>query len=357
MTAGADRTRVGYGAALANAEFRGITLAQVVSESGDQVARIALAVLVFRNAHSIALTALTYAVGYLPLVIGGALLSPIADRWPRRRAMLACHAARAVLVALIAINGLPLGVQFLLLAGVTLFEAPFTAARSALIPDLLPDGPTYVAAVSLGRALNQVDQAVGFFLGGLVVAVASPRAALLIDSAAFIVAFIVVLVTVQRRPAPEPEHSGSFLHDVRTGAQVVFGDQVRRSLAMLVWLGGLTLILPEGIAVIYAHDLGGGGLAAGALTAAGPFGLFLGIIALTRWVSTRRQADILIGLQACGALLLTITAARPPIVVTFFLWAAPSSTSPCPTRAGAALWALLRRGWRSRKASRSPSAG
>ena len=67
--------RVGYATPLANSEFRGLTLAQVISECGDQVARIALAVLVFNQLHSAFYTALTYAVGYLPLVVGGTLLT------------------------------------------------------------------------------------------------------------------------------------------------------------------------------------------------------------------------------------------------------------------------------------------
>jgi len=305
--------RVGYRAALANREFRGITVAQVVSECGDQIARIALAVLVFRDQHSVALTALTYAVSYLPLVIGGALLAPVADRWPRRRVMLLTHAARAILVALIAVPGLPIAVSFLLLAGVTLFEAPFSAARAALVPDLITDGPTYVAAVSLGRALNQVDQAVGFVLGGVVVAVASPRAAMLVDSAAFLGALVLTMVAVERRPAPTAdEDSDGYFAELAHGARLVFRDPVLRALVALVWLGGFTLMLPEGIAVVYAHEQGDGSLAGGVLTAAIPLGLFLGIVGLTRWVPARRQADMLIGMEALAAFLLAVTATRPP---------------------------------------------
>jgi MFS family permease len=316
----AKPTRVGYAAPLVNSEFRGLTIAQVISECGDQVARIALAVLVFNQLHSAFYTALTYAVGYLPLVIGGALLGPIVDWMPRRRLMLLCHAARAVLVALIALPGIPVWAALLLLAGVSLFEAPFSAARASMIPDLLPDGPTYAAAVSLGRALNQVDQAIGFFLGGLVLAFVHPRGALLIDSIGFVIAYLVVLITVRPRPAAAADRVHKLLGDLRVGVGAVFGHSARRALVFIVWLYGLCLILPEGVAVTYAHMRGGGAFAAGILTAAPAAGLFVGAVALTRWVPARRQTDLMRPLAVGACVTLALTAARPPIAVTAIIW-------------------------------------
>jgi MFS family permease len=314
--------RVGYAAPLANREFRGLTIAQVISECGDQVARIALAVLVFNDLHSIFYTALTYAVGYLPLFIGGTLLSPLVDRLPRRRVMLLCHAARAGLVALIALPGIPIAVALLLLAGVSLFEAPFSAARAAAIPDLLRDGPTYSAAVSLGRALQQIDQAIGFVLGGLVLAVVHPRGALLIDAIGFVGAFLVVLVTVRPRPAAATDADLGLWSDLRTGMDTVFRNSGRRALVLIVWLYGLCLILPEGVAVTYAHERGGGAIAGGVLTAAPAAGLFIGAVALTRWVPARRQIELMRILAVGACVTLAFTAARLPIAATAVLWLA-----------------------------------
>jgi MFS family permease len=314
------RKRVGYSAALAHREYRGLAIAQVVSECSDQIARIALAVLVYQRSHSAVLTSLTYGVSFIPLVLGGALLSPIADRWPRRRVMVGCNAVRACLVALIAIPGEPLWLALTLLGSVSLFQAPFTAARSALLPEILPDGPTYVAAVSLGRALNQVDQAAGFFLGGLVVAFASPRFALLLDATAYVVSLLIIQAMVRPRPAAVGPGTEPWREMLRGGAHAVFGNPVCRALVSLAWLGCFFLVLPEGVAVLYAHEFGGGSVAVGALTAAEPLGLFIGIVVLSRWVSVPRQADMLLGLCAFAALPLAATASRPPIPVAFVLW-------------------------------------
>jgi MFS family permease len=315
-----DTGRVGYATTLKNREFRGLTIAQVISECGDQVARIALAVLVFNDLHSAFFTALTYAVSYLPAVIGGTLLSPLADWLPRRQLMLVCLAARAVLVALIALPGVPLAVAFLLLALVSLFEAPFVAARGAIIPDLLEDGPTYAAAVSLSRALHQIDQAIGFVVGGLVLAFVHPRGALLIDAIGFAIAFIVMLVTLSPRPAATRDRRGGLLGDLSVGMSAIFRHPARRALALLVWLFGLCFILPEGVAVTYAHIRGGGSISAGILTAAPAAGVFIGAVVLTRYVPPRRQAEWMRVMAVASCLLLAVTAAKPPIAVTAVLW-------------------------------------
>ena len=59
--------------------------AQLLSTIGDQLARVALAVLVFDSTGSSAITALTYATTFLPAVCGGIVLARIGDRLSRPR--------------------------------------------------------------------------------------------------------------------------------------------------------------------------------------------------------------------------------------------------------------------------------
>ncbi len=67
---------------MANREFRGIAVAQVTSECGDQIAAIALSYLVYSRSNSPFLAASTYAVTYVPWVFGSILL--VAARRPAR---------------------------------------------------------------------------------------------------------------------------------------------------------------------------------------------------------------------------------------------------------------------------------
>ena len=100
--------RVSFVDALRVREFRVLWLADAQSMAGDQLARVALSVLVFERTSSEVLTALAYALTFLPALIGGALLSGLADRMPRRRVMIAGDLVRAVLLATMAVPALPI---------------------------------------------------------------------------------------------------------------------------------------------------------------------------------------------------------------------------------------------------------
>jgi MFS family permease len=122
----------------ADREFRAIWLAEFASVAGDQFARVALTVLVYERTQSPLLTALTYAVSYLPWLVGSLFLSDLADSLPRRDVMVGADLGRMLLVAAMTLPGMPLWSLVLLLFAVTTLNAPFQGARSALRATILP---------------------------------------------------------------------------------------------------------------------------------------------------------------------------------------------------------------------------
>ena len=62
--AGAQGT---YGTLFANSEFRALWLAQILSVLGDQLARVALTLLVYDRTRSPLLAAVTFAASVLPV--------------------------------------------------------------------------------------------------------------------------------------------------------------------------------------------------------------------------------------------------------------------------------------------------
>src|SRR5204863_8272786 len=82
------------------AEFRALWLAQLLSIIGDQLARVALTVLVFDRTRSALLAAVTFVVSVVPTFIGGITLAWLADRYPRRAVMIVCDPIRCALVLL-----------------------------------------------------------------------------------------------------------------------------------------------------------------------------------------------------------------------------------------------------------------
>src|SRR3954470_10470046 len=121
-----------------HAEFRALFAAGVLSVAGDQLARVALSVLVFDRTESAGLTALTYALTYIPDLLFGPLLAGFADRYPRRIVMIVTDLARAVLVAAMAVKALPLLALILPLLGLQALGSPSKAARAATLPAVLP---------------------------------------------------------------------------------------------------------------------------------------------------------------------------------------------------------------------------
>ena len=99
--------RVTFRSVFAVGEFRALWSAEALSQIGDQLARVALAVLVFDRTDSALLTGLTYALTMAPAFLGGIFLSGIADRLPRREVMVAADIARALLIGAVAIPGMP----------------------------------------------------------------------------------------------------------------------------------------------------------------------------------------------------------------------------------------------------------
>ena len=134
VTVGEGETGVAVSTAVApvrvfaDREFRGLTLAQFTSECGDQVAAIAISFLVYGRSNSPFLAAATYAVTYLPWVLGTLLLSPLSDRYPRRTVMLVCDGGRAVLVAILALassfHAVPIGALIAIVLVSSFFSPP-----------------------------------------------------------------------------------------------------------------------------------------------------------------------------------------------------------------------------------------
>ena len=311
---------VTYGEVLRVREYRSLYAAGVLSMLGDQVAKIALALLVFDRSHSPLLAALSYAVGYLPWVVGGPMLSPLADRLPRRRVMVWSDIARAGLVGIMALPGMPLWSLFALLLTVSILTPPFEAARAATVPEIL-EGDRYITGSSLDNITSQLVQVVGFVTGGAVVAFVGAGTSLAFDAATFGLSALLLYRGVADRPAATKDVHTSLLADTREGMHVVFANPLLRAILLLAWVGAAFAIVPEGLAVAYAESLGKGEVATGVLTAATPFGVVVGALLVGRFIDPAKRVPLMLPLAVLAFLPLLGTLAHPPVPVAFALWA------------------------------------
>ncbi|MGQ0576855.1 MAG: MFS transporter [Pseudonocardia sp.] len=315
----------GLGQVFAVAEFRALWGAELASVAGDQLARVALAVLVFDRTASAAWAAVVYALTFLPALVGGMALGWLADRFPRREVMIACDVARAAGVVAMAAPGLPLWALAALLVVVVLLGAPHTAAQGALLPEVLA-GELYERGLAVRQITNQAAQVAGFACGGLLVAALGAPMALLVDAATFALSALVLAVGVRARRRPgsgrraERGARSRWGRGALDGFVVIFADRRRRALALLAWLVGC-YVVPEALAAPYAAQIGAGPAAVGLLMAADPLGSVLGVWLFVRFVPAQAR-ERLIGVLAVGAgLPLIACLARPGVAVAFACWA------------------------------------
>lgn len=280
-------------------EFRAVWLAGLLSVAGDQLARVALSILVFERTGSAAWSAATYALSMLPALVSGTSLSWLADRFPRRRVMVACDVLRCGLVGVMAVPAVPLLVLAMLLVLVQLAEAPFSAAQGAVLPEML--GARYEAGQAVQQVTTQLCLVLGFAMAAFVVVGLGTHPALAIDAATFIVSAVLVRTSLGPYPPPakadgEPAATASWRR-VAAGALVVAGD---RRLGILVWLGWLALftVVPEGLAVPFAGQIGAAGGWIGVILAAEPAGAVVGVLLLRLFSRAARVRAL--GILAVG---------------------------------------------------------
>jgi MFS family permease len=303
------------------AEFRALWLAQLLSVSGDQLARVALTILVYDRTRSALLAAITFVVSIVPTFVGGITLAWLADRYPRRRVMIACDLARAVLVLVMALPRVPIAAMVALLFVVTLAGAPFTSARAALYPDVLT-GDRYLMGTAVTLTTFQFAQVLGFATGGAIVGLFGIRTSLAVDAATFVASALIVRAWVRVRPAAvtltrqtaEPSRPAG----VMAGIRLVFANRTLRTTMLFGWLAAF-YNAPEGVVTPLARALGGGAIAVGVILAAPALGETAGAIVFSRFVAPPTRLWSMGPLSVAASAVLVLFIWRPDLPASLLI--------------------------------------
>jgi MFS family permease len=328
--------RATYRMVFAVAEFRVLWLAQLASVVGDQLARVALTVLVYDRTHSPLLAAVTYAASIVPGFIGGITLSGLADRLPRRQVMIACDLARAALVVVMVVPGVPLAALVGLLFLVTLIGAPFTSARSAVYPDVL-SGDAYVLGTAVTLTTYQFAQVIGFATGGAIVATLGARSCLIADAATFAISALLVRLGVRARPAAiaRTGRLAAPLADAADAIRLVFGNPALRTPMLYGWLAAF-YVVPEGVVAPLAHSLHGGARTVGLILAVVALGSSVGAVAFGRLVRPELKQRWMGPLAVLYGAILALFASGPDLIACLLILAASGMCDGYQTAANAA---------------------
>ncbi|MFE5517842.1 MFS transporter [Streptomyces virginiae] len=308
----------GYRSVFRVREFRTVFAAHLLSVFGVVVAEISLSVLVYRTTGSPLMSALTFALGFLPYVLGGTLLAGIADRHPARRVLVTCDLVCALCAAAMVAPGTPVAVLLVLRCAMAFVAPLFQGTRNASLSDILGTGDAFVLGRSLLRMVAQSAQLIGFGLGGLLLTVLAPRAAIALTSAGFLGSALLLRLGTRSRPA-----RGGARTSPLAGLRAVLGRRRLRALMLLFWLPPVFLVVPEALLAPYADGIGVGTAALGLMMCAMPVGTIAGELWAGSALTARTRSRIVIPLASAGLLPLLLFALRPglPVVLAALLLA------------------------------------
>lgn len=284
--------------------FRRIWAADMISLLGDWAGRLALAVLVLERTGSPGWAAAVTAASLAGFVGIGQVLATFADRFGRISVMLLADVARAALFGIMLIS-MPVGLVLLFAFLAGLATPPFEAARSAALPDLVPED-RYGAALAFAGISVQASLVVGYSLGGGLIALIGARGAVAVNACSFLVSAWLLLRLRGSAAAAPSEHIATVGRSLRDAAADLLGDRmIRRALAIVAVTGGLGTV-DEALVVPYADHVGIPIGLVGLLAATIPIGTLIGTAVIP---TSGDHSRLLRGAAICATL--TAAAAAP----------------------------------------------
>ena len=203
--------------------------AGLISLAGDWILTIGLIYRVYAVTGSAVASALTMASSFAPQVLLGAVAGVFADRWDRKRTMIAADVLLAAgLLPLLLVRGPgQVWIVFVVMFGEGAVRQFFSPAEQAMMPRLVPDDEL-LAANALSGQVSNVSRLAGSALGGILAAFGGIVAVTLVDAASFAVSAVLLgLVRTSGRTASREPTGGS----VRARLAVI-GTELRDGLQL-----------------------------------------------------------------------------------------------------------------------------
>jgi len=218
-------------------DLRLVLSAGIISLTGDWILMIGLVYRVYAVTGSTVASALTVASSFAPQVLLGAVAGVFADRWDRKRTMIAADLLLAAgLLPLLLVHG---AAQVWIVFAVMFWEGSiqqfFSPAEQAMVPRLVP-GDELLTANAVSGQVSNVSRLTGSALGGILAAAGGIVAVTLIDAASFLAsAALLALVRTSGRTA---SREGGSVHarlaqvgaELRDGLRLATRRRVLRAL-------------------------------------------------------------------------------------------------------------------------------
>lgn len=174
--------------------FGRLLAALATSQLGDWLYNLSLLAYIQQRTHSTTWLGITTAARIGPLVLGGPIGGVFADRFDRRRLMVASDALRAgIMVGLVvaALVGLPVALIPLLVAAATLAGVAYPSSVAAVTPRLVAADRLAAANAARG-AIAPVCVAAGPALGAVLLLIGSPAVVFAVNAGTFVISGLLI---------------------------------------------------------------------------------------------------------------------------------------------------------------------
>lgn len=293
--------RATYRQALASPVFRTVFWTRSLAVGADTLRTMALSVLVFTSTGSALLGAMTFAVSFLPQVVGGVLVGALPDLVRPKILLVGGYLAEAAGATVLALAGLPVWASLVLVAGIACLAPVFNGTAGRLTAESLR-GDTFVLGRSLFQLASSVAQLLGLAAGALAVAAAGAEHALLITAGAHLVAALGAGVFLPNLPAPGRIGERALVRRSWNGNRELLADPVVRRILLAMWLPPAFATGAESLLVPYALTRGFGESTPGLLLGCVTVGMFVGNLVMARLVTpANRERLVPVLVAACGA--------------------------------------------------------
>ncbi|MFJ4870380.1 MFS transporter [Streptomyces sp. NPDC088757] len=270
-------------------EFTPLFLTGSAHTAAQTVAGLGLATLVLRTTGSPFLSALALFGPSLAQFLGATTLLSAADRLPPRAALSGIALLFAAGTAVLAIPGLPIWAVFTVLFAEGLAASLGGGVRYGLLNEILPR-EQYLLGRSATNMATGACQIGGFATGGLLVALLSPRGAVLAGAGLYLAAALLARLGLGARP-PRAGGRPSVAATRRANA-LLLSVPARRRCYLALWVPNGLIVGCESLFVPYAPER------AGLLFVCGAFGMLVGDVVVGRFLPARLRGRLRFPLQA-----------------------------------------------------------
>ena len=305
-----------YGQVFAVGPFRALFGGTVLTIVATSLQMLGLSVLVYLATGSAWLSAVAYGAGFLPQVLGGVVLTSLADRLPTRPLIVTGCLIRAAVAVVLALVPVPVVAMIGLVAAAAALQPLFSAAQSALLPHILT-GDRYVLGRSVLNLASAGSQLAGLGVGGVLIAALGGHRALLGAAVAQLLAGLIFAIGLPglRPPTTDVARRWRLGDTWRGNAQLLANPRIRAILLMW-WIPPALLGGAESLVVPYVAENGAPPASAGWVLAAMPAGMFLGDLIVGRFCTPATRERLVIPLLLLMGLPLLPLVAHLPLAVT-----------------------------------------